>query len=176
MDKSRCRVAAHDGGSPQNRRVTWLSHKTKTGGSAAKTGSGCVEKLRCRRTLSGILPGYSCKEGRRRTPLRIYLKSYYDSFRVILLGLLPCNRLGTCPLDYIKEGRVPSRTSSIPPGTTPSAGRKILLQIGHRVATLATRNCINIVSCVLAHSFGFQIMAFPTFYLAAGTSYGGRQV
>jgi hypothetical protein len=32
------------------------------------------------------------------------------------------------------------------------------------------------VSCVLARTFGFQIMAIPTFYLAAGTSYGGREV
>jgi hypothetical protein len=29
------------------------------------------------------------------------------------------------------------------------------------------------VSCVLVHTFGFQIMVIPTFYLAAGTSYGG---
>jgi hypothetical protein len=42
------------GGSPENRRVTWLSHKTKTGGSAAETGSGRAEKLRCRRTRGGI--------------------------------------------------------------------------------------------------------------------------
>jgi hypothetical protein len=41
-------------GSPENRRVTWLSHKTKTGGSAAETGSGRAEKLRCRRTRGGI--------------------------------------------------------------------------------------------------------------------------
>jgi hypothetical protein len=40
VDRSRCRVAAHDRslhgvcvGSPENRRVTWLSHKSKTGGS-----------------------------------------------------------------------------------------------------------------------------------------------
>jgi hypothetical protein len=32
------------------------------------------------------------------------------------------------------------------------------------------------VSCVLARTFGFQIMAIPTFYLAVGTSYGGREV
>jgi hypothetical protein len=39
-----------------------------------------------------------------------------DSCHVTLLGLLPCNRLVTRPLDYIKEARVPSRTSTIPPG------------------------------------------------------------
>jgi hypothetical protein len=32
---------------------------------------------------------------------------------VILLGLLPCNRLGTRPLDYIKEGWVPSRAPDL---------------------------------------------------------------
>jgi hypothetical protein len=95
---------------------------------------------------------------------------------VILLGLLPCNRLGTRPLDNIKEGRVPRRTSTIPPGTTPSAGRDILLQTGRRVATVATRTYINLVSCVLARTFEFQIMAIPTFYLVASTSYGGREV
>jgi hypothetical protein len=42
------------GGSPENRRVTWLSHKTKTGGSAGETGSGRAEKLRCRWTRGGI--------------------------------------------------------------------------------------------------------------------------
>jgi hypothetical protein len=54
-----------------------------------------------------------------RVPIRGRMKtdSYQNSpvilpglFRVILLGLLPCNRLGTHPLDYIKEGQVPSRT------------------------------------------------------------------
>jgi hypothetical protein len=29
------------------------------------------------------------------------------------------------------------------------------------------------VSCVLARTFGLEIMAIPTFYLAAGTSHGG---
>jgi hypothetical protein len=29
-----------------------------------------------RKGVSGILPGYSCKEGRRRTPTRIPLQSY----------------------------------------------------------------------------------------------------
>jgi hypothetical protein len=46
IDRSRWRVAAHDrslhagvcGGSPENRRVTWLSHKTKTRGSAGGDG------------------------------------------------------------------------------------------------------------------------------------------
>jgi hypothetical protein len=41
------------GSSPQNRRVTWLSHKIKTGGSAGGDGSGSAEKLRCRRTRGG---------------------------------------------------------------------------------------------------------------------------
>jgi hypothetical protein len=35
------------GDSPQNRWVTCLSHKTKTGGTTAETGSERVEKLRC---------------------------------------------------------------------------------------------------------------------------------
>jgi hypothetical protein len=56
------------------------------------------------------------KKSRRRTLSRIPLYSYQDSCHVILLGLLPCNRLGSRPLDYIKEGRVPRRTSSILPG------------------------------------------------------------
>jgi hypothetical protein len=89
---------------------------------------------------------------------------------------MPCNRLGTRPPGLYKGGEVPSRTSTIPPGTTPSAWHDILLQTGRRVATPATRTCINLVFCVLAHTFGFQIMVIPTFYLAAGTSYGGREV
>jgi hypothetical protein len=32
-------------------------------------------------------------------------------YRVILLGLLPCNRLETRPLNYTKEGRVPTRAT-----------------------------------------------------------------
>jgi hypothetical protein len=40
--------------SPQNRRVTWLRHKTKTGGSAGGDGIRAAEKLRCRRTRDGI--------------------------------------------------------------------------------------------------------------------------
>jgi hypothetical protein len=46
--------------SPQNRRVTWLSHKTKTGGSMGETGLGRAEKLRCRRTrgrIAGLASG-----------------------------------------------------------------------------------------------------------------------
>jgi hypothetical protein len=35
--------------------------------------------------------------------------------------------LGTRPLDYIKEGRVPRRTSPIPQGNNPSAGRNTTL-------------------------------------------------
>jgi hypothetical protein len=45
FDRSRCRVAAHDRSLHvgfavvhQNCRVTWLSHKTKTGGSAGRDG------------------------------------------------------------------------------------------------------------------------------------------
>jgi hypothetical protein len=115
------------------------------------------------------------KEGSRQTPSRIPLYSYWDSCHVILLELLPCNRLGSRPLDYIKEGRVPSRSYTIPPGITIIA-QGAILQTGRRVATPATRTCINLVSCVLARNFGFQIMAIPTFYLAAGTSHGGRVV
>jgi hypothetical protein len=74
------------------------------------------------------------------------------------------------------EGRVPSRTSTIPPGNNTQAQGAILLQTGRRVATLATRTYINLVSCVLARTFGFQSMEIPTFYLTAGTSYGGREV
>jgi hypothetical protein len=42
------------GGSPKNRRVTWLSHKPRPEARRAETGSGCTEKLRCRRTRGGI--------------------------------------------------------------------------------------------------------------------------
>jgi hypothetical protein len=116
------------------------------------------------------------KKSRRRTPTRILLYSYKDSLCVILLGLLPCNRLETRPLDYIKEGRVPSQTFTIPPGNYTQAQGAILLQTGRSVATLTIRTCINLVSCVLAQTFGFQIMAILTFYLAAGNSHGGREV
>jgi hypothetical protein len=52
-------------GSPENHQVTLLSHETKTGGSA---GSGCAEKLRCRRTRGGItgLASGGCGLWRRR--------------------------------------------------------------------------------------------------------------
>jgi hypothetical protein len=73
---------------------------------------------------------------------------------------------------YIKEGRVPSRRSSILPGNNTKRRAQYYSKQDVGYATLATRTCINLVSCVLAHTFGFQIMA-PTFYLAAGTSYGG---
>jgi hypothetical protein len=35
--------------------------------------SNCYSRLQSARGLSGILPGYSCKQGRRRTPIRIPL-------------------------------------------------------------------------------------------------------
>jgi hypothetical protein len=78
------------------------------------------------------------RKSRRRTPTRIPLYSYKDSLCVILLGLLPCNRLGTRPLHYIKEGRVPRRTWTIPPGINIQAQGAILLRTGRRVATPAT--------------------------------------
>jgi hypothetical protein len=134
-------------------RRTYTSSALASGGSKPRRSGAC----------RAYTPG-TCKEGGNQSHL------------VILLGLLPCNQLGTRPLDYIKKGRVPSRRYTIPPGTTPSVGRDILLQTGCRVAALATRTCINLVSFVLVQTFGFQIMAIPTFYLAAGTSYGGRQV
>jgi hypothetical protein len=40
--------------SSQNHWVTWLSHKTRPKARRAETGSGCAEKLRCRRTHGGI--------------------------------------------------------------------------------------------------------------------------
>jgi hypothetical protein len=42
------------GGSPENCRVTWLSHKTKTGGSAGGDEIWARRKHRCRRTRGGI--------------------------------------------------------------------------------------------------------------------------
>jgi hypothetical protein len=74
--------------------------------------------------------------------------------RVILLGLLPCNQLGTCPLDYIKEGRVPSRISQ--PNTKRRAPYLIAKQdVGF--STLVARTCINLLSRVLAHTFKFLV-------------------
>jgi hypothetical protein len=49
--KSSCGVC---GGSPQNRWVTWLSHKTKTRGSAGGDEIRAAEKLRCQRTRGRI--------------------------------------------------------------------------------------------------------------------------
>jgi hypothetical protein len=42
------------GGSPENRRVTWLSQKTRPEARRAETGSGRTEKLQCRWTRGGI--------------------------------------------------------------------------------------------------------------------------
>jgi hypothetical protein len=42
------------GGSPQNRQVTWLSHKTKTGGSAGGDGIRARREASKRRTHVGI--------------------------------------------------------------------------------------------------------------------------
>jgi hypothetical protein len=42
------------GGSPQNYRVTWLSHKTKTGGSAGGDGIRARREVSKRRTRAGI--------------------------------------------------------------------------------------------------------------------------
>jgi hypothetical protein len=42
------------GGSPQNRRVTWLSHKTKTGGSTGRDGIRARREASKRRTRVGI--------------------------------------------------------------------------------------------------------------------------
>jgi hypothetical protein len=42
------------GGSPQNRWVTWLSHKTKTGGSAGRDGIRACREASKRRTRVGI--------------------------------------------------------------------------------------------------------------------------
>jgi hypothetical protein len=167
------RVRGVSSGSPENHWVPWLIHKVKT--EEPKTVLQQLQTGLTGGSVSGIHPGYR-KEGSRQIPSRIPLYSYWDSLCVILLGLLPCNRLGTCPLDYIKEGQVPSRASTIPPGNKTQAQGAILLQTGCRLATLATRTCINLVSCVLARTFGFQNMAIPTFYLAAGTSHGGREV
>jgi hypothetical protein len=41
-------------GSPQNRLVTWLSHKTRPEARRAETGSGCAEKLRSGGHTSGL--------------------------------------------------------------------------------------------------------------------------
>jgi hypothetical protein len=43
------------GDSPQNRQDTWLSHKTKTGGSASGDRIQACEKLRCQQTRGGIV-------------------------------------------------------------------------------------------------------------------------
>jgi hypothetical protein len=70
-------------------------------------------RLQCARGLVGHTPRV-LMQGRMKTD------SYYNSpvillglYRVILLGLLLCNQLGTRPLDYIKEGRVPSRAPDL---------------------------------------------------------------
>jgi hypothetical protein len=86
-----------------------------------------------------------------------------------LLGLLPCNRLGTRPLDYIKEGRVPRRTSIIPWGTTSRRRVQYYTKQDVGYATLATQTCINLVSSVLAHTFEFPVWRSPTIYSPTGT-------
>jgi hypothetical protein len=69
---------------------------------------------------------------------------------------MPCNRLGTRPLDYIKEGRVPSWAPDL---NQQQAQGAILDRPKQDVgfATLAARTCINLVSRVLVHTFEFSV-------------------
>jgi hypothetical protein len=61
--------------------------------------------------VSGIHPDSHARKEKEGLLLEFPCNPTRTRFGVILLGLLPCNRLGTRPLDYIKEGRVPSWAS-----------------------------------------------------------------
>ena len=108
--------------------------------------SNYYSRLQSARGLSGIHTGY------------LYMEEY---------GLLPCNRLGTHPLDYIKESRVPRRTETPTEttshtqslrGTTPKRRAPyMMLQTGRRVRYSGNPNLYKSVSCVLAHTFEFQV-------------------
>jgi hypothetical protein len=63
------------GGSPENRRVTWLSHKTKTGGSAGGDMIRGAEKLPCRWTRDGIAGLASGGRGLRQRRGRVMKRS-----------------------------------------------------------------------------------------------------
>jgi hypothetical protein len=78
-------------------------------------------------------------------------------FRVIILGLLPCNRLGTRPLDYINEGQVPSRA----PDLTQHQAQGAILdpQTGRRVLHLGNPNLYkSCASCLYAH---LRVLGLP---------------
>jgi hypothetical protein len=78
-------------------------------------------------------------------------------YRVILLGLLPCNRLGTCPLDYIKEGRVPSRAPDL--NQHQAQGAILDLQTGRRVHHLGNPNLYK--SCVPCPCTYLRVLGLP---------------
>jgi hypothetical protein len=72
---------------------------------------------------------YGCPQGRKKPDSYLNLSVILlELYFVILLGLLPCNRLESDPLEYIKEGRVlrsADRQPKAQQSTTPSAGRNI---------------------------------------------------
>jgi hypothetical protein len=81
--QSRGQPSAHGvcGGSPQNRRVTWLSHKTKTGGSAGRDG------IRARR--EGSMPADTWQDrracvGRTRTVAKAWPCDKEESYMTYL--------------------------------------------------------------------------------------------
>jgi hypothetical protein len=90
-------------------------------------------------------------------------------YRVVLLGLLPCNRLGTRPLDYIKDGRVPSRAPN--PTQHQAQGAILDPQTGRRVRHLGDPNLYK--SCVSCPCAYLRVLGLPvTIPTAQSTTLG----
>jgi hypothetical protein len=99
--------------------------------------------------LSGIHPEYPARKEEDGFLLEFPCNPT-RTLREILLGLLPCNRLGTLPLDYIKEGRVPRRASEQP--NTKHRAPHMIPQTGRRVHHLGGPNLYkSCVSCTCAY-------------------------
>jgi hypothetical protein len=81
------------GGSPQNRRVTWLSHKTKTGGSVGGDGIRACRETSKRRTHIGIA-GLASRLSEVRSPgIRpMVLRQEFPKCRSGACILVLCNR------------------------------------------------------------------------------------
>jgi hypothetical protein len=90
-------------------------------------------------------------------------------YRVILLEHLPFNRLGTRPLDYIKEDWVPSRASDL--NQNQAQGAILDLQIGRRVRHLGNPNLYK--SCLPCPCAYLRVLGLPIMIPTAKSTTSG---
>jgi hypothetical protein len=82
---------------------------------------------------------------------------------------MPCNRLGTRPLDYIKEGRVPSRAPEQP--NTKHRAPYLIPQTGRRALHLGDPNLYK--SCVPCPCADLRVHSLPITILTAQSTTSG---